>query len=304
MSESKFYHLGCNLMYRWTIVLISLALLGGCGSIQKDQFMKTSADLLARTGEALSKIGERTPTADPSTVSTPPKPPKRDELADLFDQPYIDPLTRYLIKHGDEADRSAQLARVRRERDRRCQAIADNFNEAAKTREALERYQAGYSFSCPDQVADYEQALAVSLARQADARENKPETVSNKQPNSELSEQLSDCYLLTTIRNFSDALKVCKAPAEAGDVQAQTNLALISHALADYGRAHHWARLASAHSGEAAFLLARMYTAGQGVEPDPVAAEKWYHRAAGQGHAGAKAVLEEGTNTRGKTITQ
>lgn len=286
-------------MYRWPFLLISLVFLGGCTSFQKNTFMETSAELLSRTGQALSKIGEKTPAA-PEDTAIAQKPQKHDELAGLFDQPYIDPLTRYLRKHRDDPERSSQLARVSRERDRRCRVIAEKFDADPKTPAALERYQAGYSFSCPGQVEVYEQELTELLARQAEEQEAPRDPVQDSKP----SEQLSDCYLLTTIRNFSEALKACKEPAEAGDVQAQANMARISHALADYRRAHHWASEAATDSGEAAFLLARMYTAGQGVEPDPAAAEKWYHRAAGQGHAGAKAVLNESTDTRRKTTPQ
>lgn len=287
-------------MYRWTIVLTSLALLGGCGSVQKDAFMETSADLLARTGEALSRIGEKTPA---QTDLPDPRPnPKQDELAALFDQPYIDPLTEYLRRHDDDARPASQLERVRRERDRRCRVIAENFEKDPKTRAQLARYRAGYSFSCPDQVASYQEALLADLEKKSNEPQDRPDSPDSPDPI--LNNQVSDCYLLTAIRNFSEALRACSGPAEAGDVQAQTNMALIFYALADYRNAYQWASEAAPASGEAAFLLANMYTNGQGVGPDPDQAEKWYHQAAGQGHAGAKAVLQEGTDSRGITKTQ
>ncbi|MDX1635944.1 MAG: SEL1-like repeat protein [Marinobacter sp.] len=270
--------------------------------------MATSADLLARTGDALSRIGERTPAADETAPSRAPA--KRDQLAELFDQPYIDPLTRYLAKHADDPAYSGQLERVRRERDRRCRAIAENFAAKPRTEETLTSYRAGYSFSCPGQVAAYERALAGEQERQASAEKaKKAEQAENPEESAQAAapiqdDQLSECYLLTTIRNFTEARRVCQEPAEAGDVRAQANMALISHALADYRQAHQWARKAAAESSEAAYLLGRMYTNGQGVEADPARAEKWYHQAAGQGHAGAKAVLRERSDSSGITKTQ
>ncbi len=272
--------------------------------------METSADLLNRTGEALSKIGQKTPsqTGQPETDEK----PQQDELASLFDQPYIDPLTEYLQRHDGDPEQADQLAQVRRERDRRCRVIAGQYRDEPLTEAALQRYRAGYSFSCPAQVADYEAALEERQA-QAQAASAPEESLSGStppsptpteasapaqaSPNPEVREQLSECYLLTTIRNFREALQACQVPAEAGHVQAQTNMAVISHALADYPRALRWASEAAPESGEAAFLLAEMYSSGRGVEPDPETANKWYHQAAGQGHPGAIAALQQGAGT-------
>ena len=82
------------------------------------------------------------------------------------------------------------------------------------------------------------------------------------------------------------------APAQAGDSQAQANLALIAHAFEDYPEAFQWARKAAGDSGEAAYLLGQMYAAGEGVAPSKQQAVYWYTKAAEQGHEQAIGILK------------
>jgi hypothetical protein len=266
-------------MHRLFIVFTSAVLFAGCSLLQKD-------------------IG-RVPT-DPSDESWllaktyPPDPSEQyaSEVQALFDQPYIDPLTRYFQKYRGSSVRASQIAQIREERDRRCEAVAERYASGPLTQQALASYKAGYAFSCPKDVAAYADRLA---RRQAPAEEEElANTDTEKAPaREEPSQQLKDCYLLTEIRNFSEALKACREPAERGDIQSQTNMALIAYTMEDYAAAYTWARKAAPDSSEAAYLLGRMYTAGKGTVRNNAEAKKWYSEAARQGHTGAKVALDE-----------
>lgn len=294
-------------MLRWSVLLLSALLLNGCVTVQKDELMRTSSELLERTGEALSKIGRKTSvdprssTTEGPTESAPGPISPEQELADLFDQPYIDPLSEYLQRHRGDAERAGELSQVRKERQRRCQAVAERYVSEPLSETALDRYRAGYGFSCPQQVAAYEQALG---EKQEQKNRQQIASAEPEGPEPAVREQLNDCYLLTTIRNFSEALQACRAPANAGHVKAQTNMAVISHALADYRQAYRWARVAAPESQEAAFLLAEMYSNGQGVQQNLAQAEKWYHQAAVQGHTGARAALEQSAGAPSREVTK
>ena len=85
----------CNLlnllvssMYRLLVIMMSAVLIAGCGNL-------TTSDVLSRTGDALSKIGQRDSAADFD-----------QEIQALFEQPYIDPLTEYLQRYADDTARS------------------------------------------------------------------------------------------------------------------------------------------------------------------------------------------------------
>ncbi|WP_166255811.1 tetratricopeptide repeat protein [Marinobacter salicampi] len=177
---------------------------------------------------------------------------------------------------------------MRRERDRRCAIVSERFNGRALTSETLASYRAGYAFSCPKEVDRFGQRLADQQSPAMEKAATEPPTVVS----SRLSKALNDCYLLTRIRNFSDALQACRGPAEDGDQRAQVNMALISHSLEDYSQAQKWARESAPDSPEAAFLLGRMYLGGQGVERDNESAQRWFAQAAQQGHPEAKAMLQ------------
>ncbi|WP_152208577.1 tetratricopeptide repeat protein [Marinobacter changyiensis] len=274
-------------MYQLRVVLIVATLLSGCESLQRERFLEASNELWGRAGAAFNGTGQPTPA---------PQNDHSSELDLLFEQPYIDPLTRYLIRYEGDKSRSDVLATVRQERDRRCSVIANQYASKPISQEASDLYRVGYLFSCPQEVNAYAQRLD-QLPAQASATDSATSTSGGAAAGevSELppSQQLSDCYLLTTIRNFSGASKACRQPAEAGDVQAQTNMALMAYSLRDYATAHHWALRAAPKSGVASYLLGQMYKAGSGVEQDRKQAHYWYAISAEQGHAEAKAALED-----------
>ena len=224
----------------------------------------------------------------------------------LIDQPYIDPLTNYLIEHHGDPTRASTLQQIRQERDLRCEKVARQYADEPATEVVLERYNFNYGYSCPEQVAAFGERV-----RQRQASEiSTPEPISPPTPISEqitpaeapdvgsdqrqISDQsLSDCYLLTSIRNYSEARKACRKPADQGDLRSQMNMARIAHLFEDYDDAAKWARMAAPESDEASYLLGQMYAAGQGVGEDRDQALYWFNEAAKLGNKDAEAALDQ-----------
>lgn len=296
-----------TLMYRLLVIMMCALLAAGCSSLK-------NSDFLNRTGDALSKIGQRGSVADLD-----------QEIEPLFDQPYIDPLTEYLQQYADDPARTTLLGQVRQEREFRCAVIARRYNADEVTKAGLALYRRGYSFSCSQDVAAYQARLeamqpAPKPARQpaieprSDDREKSSVQLAELKRKTENTEalsagdaqtqqiavsakaaafpQLNDCYLLTRIRNFSGALKACRGPAEDGVAGAQASMAKIERALGNHESAYGWALKAASDSGQAANLLGEMYAQGLGVAQDKNAAVKWFRAAAGLGHAGAENALD------------
>lgn len=280
-------------MYRLLSCFIAALLLSGCAGIDTERLSRTSTDLLARTGEVMRTI------VSPSG-SEPSDPPRQttqafdQEQQALFDQRFIDPLTDYLIEHAGDSDRADTLARVREERDRRCEVIAEQYRNEPATAQALARYDAGYAYSCPQQVAAFEARVSAARASTAatSGAEQNPGSSRQDAPPVISDQALSDCYLLTTIRNYSEARQACQAPADQGDRRAQANMAIITYAFEAYSEALTWAQQVADTSGDAAFVLAQMYEAGKGVERNPEQADYWYRTAAEHGHEDARMALE------------
>lgn len=296
-------------IYRWPAILLCLALMSGCAQLKSSEF-------LSRTGDALSRIGQPTPSQDQSATMA--------EVDALFEQPYIDPLTEYLQQYDEDPSRTAQLQRVEIERERRCEVVARRYNsdEISKTNLAL--YRRGYNFSCPQDVAAYAARLESIQSRQAPVRQTRSqpavieqevdsgEAVTGQSDSEDVlvpevsgqsdavdPAQLNECYLLTRIRNFSGALKACLGPAEAGVSGAQVSMARIQSALGQHESAYGWATKAAPESGQAAYLLGTMYADGLGTAQDTEAAKKWFRTATELGHREAAFALERlGTDNR------
>lgn len=258
-------------MYRPYLTLASVLLLSGCAALEH-----LRSSLVA-----------------PSTLTG----PYQSEKQSLFTQPFIDPLTDYLIEHQGDPARQSVVREVRQERDRRCDEIARQYSGEPATQPVLERYNIGYGYSCPQQVAAFEQRLKRQPPEPPPEPAAQPQpAVVDQAPTAEemiVSDQaLSDCYLLTSIRNFSEARAVCRLPAENGDVRAQTNMAVVAHAFEDYASALSWAEKAAPESAQAAFLLGQMYATGRGVSQNVDRAVYWYQQAARQGHSESQAILD------------
>ncbi|MDI9243792.1 tetratricopeptide repeat protein [Marinobacter sp. CHS3-4] len=260
-------------MYRSLLFVFSVFLLHGCSSV----------------------IYQPAPEQEPKPESnTQPAKSFDQERAALFDQPYIDPLTDYLIEHSGDAARAELLDQVREERDRRCKEVARQFSEEPATPRVLARFNAGYAYSCPEQVAAFESRVDQQQASE-DTTDTQDTTDVTTDPKARkpTDQALSDCYLLTTIRNFSAAREACRVPAQEGDNRAQANMALVTHAFEEYGVARQWAEKAADRSGQAAFLLGEIYAKGQGVNRNRDQAVHWYSEAIELGHEPAQEALDQ-----------
>ena len=89
--------------------------------------------------------------------------------------------------------------------------------------------------------------------------------------------------------NAATAARLYRAAAEQGHPGAQAALAARQHAEGDFAGARTWAEAAAGHgSTEAAYLLGRIHSRGDGVEIDPAAAFRWVLQAELQGHVVAR----------------
>lgn len=194
-----------------------------------------------------------------------------EERRALFDQPYIDPLTRYLETHGDDPRYAEVLTAILVERDRRCAAIADEYTQRPVNRETLARYRRGYLYSCPADVNAFHarvRAQDASRAATASQPEEEPESeqmeeVEGAQDSDALDasvaslaerdkrveeslerRQRNDCYLLFTIRNLGEAREACRGPAEEGDSRAQRHMGSMAEVKGDRQEAVRWYRQA------------------------------------------------------------
>jgi hypothetical protein len=88
--------------------------------------------------------------------------------------------------------------------------------------------------------------------------------------------------------DYATVLRVCEAPAKAGDSVCQDMLGLLYSegrgVERDQAAAFHWFQLAAAQGNPTAeFNLALAYERGEGVAKNPAEAEKWYAKAAESG---------------------
>lgn len=222
--------------------------------------------------------------------------PAAREVAELLEQPTIDPLTRYLERHG--AARSALVDRVRAERDKRCTVIADSYAGRDKTAANQEKLDSGYRYSCPGVV----QAFAEQVSR-APSSGAKPGTTT---PGSTLSTPsrlpsppaapsrqdtaaLEKCYLPFAIKNYREAREACRKPAESGDARAQYNLGVSARVLQLFPEAVQWTQRAAAQGlPEAQLHLGLLYHRGQGLPQNSAKALQQFEQAGAQGLAEAQ----------------
>lgn len=210
------------------------------------------------------------------------------ELAALFEQPYIDPLTRYLEEHGKDASHTEDLSRVRKERDRRCGAVAMRYRETPATTSTLAKLERGYRYSCPRVVDVFAARVAVIDTSGQAAASSAVASVASM-PVRINTEAAENCYLLFGIKNYREARAACESPAMQGDARSQYNLGIIFATLNDNAAALKWTRLAVDQGlPEAELYLGRMYLYGQGVDRDDRVALRWFRQAGEQGLAEAQ----------------
>ncbi|MCL5041424.1 MAG: sel1 repeat family protein [Gammaproteobacteria bacterium] len=262
-----------------------LALLAGCSSLPDRQILvDRSSDLLSRSGEVISSQTQRL-----SELTAGKSSQREAEVEALFDQPYIDPLTRYLDQHEDDRRYARYLDKVAAERERRCAEIAQQYRSRAATAENLSRYRRGYLLSCPDDVSAFaervEQARSVERQANQTARQAEPEAASEVPLDEAVSRrQVNNCYLYFTIRNLQRARDNCKQPATAGDAKAQHHMASLTRSEQNFASARQWAQR-SAQQGYAPgqLLYAELLQNAQGGDRDAESALQWLQAAAAQG---------------------
>jgi len=240
------------------IAALGLAL-SGCSSLpDRDTVAATSSEWLTRSGEAISVQGQRlaglfeSDATDDEALAR----EREEQRQALFDQPYIDPLTRYLEAHAGDPRYAEVLTDVSRERDRRCAAIAGDFAERPATRETLPRYRRGYLYSCPADVNAFyarvrqQEARRAAMAPAPDAVEAPAEPLAERDAGVAEAvdrRQANDCYLLFTIRNLGKAREACLGPAEQDDARAQRYMGSMAELAGEDDEALRWYRRAAGH---------------------------------------------------------
>lgn len=299
-----------------TLVVGLLAFsLAGCSSLpDREQVWSRSSDFFSQSAEVLKAQRKRLANFAGSLVSSKDDEARDEEVSTLFAQPYIDPLTRYLEERSGDDRFAAQLARVAAERNRRCEDIADTYADRAATRDNLQRMRRGYLYSCPTEVQHFAARVDSGAAATTKASRAEPtgstqaakskEQVDNPatdpvksarsdQPDTELEDALSrrqhsDCYLLFTIRNNTQALEACEPLATEGDAKAQHHMARLALMGNNTASAADWARQSAAQKYPPGQLaLGLLLQDGRGIAKDPIRAHGLLKSAADQGLAEA-----------------
>ncbi|HDZ55274.1 MAG TPA: sel1 repeat family protein [Pseudomonas xinjiangensis] len=283
------------------LMLIAISsVMSGCTSLpSKDQIWSRSSAFFAQSAEMLAAQRQRLAEFAGSMVGSKDRQLRQQELDELFAQPYIDPLTDYLEAHSDEATHASNLAKVAYERDQRCGNIANTYSTRDPSRDNLNRMQRGYLYSCPEEVQAFAARVKAATTQQtASQSETAPSDKILAAPSPEISavalnealdrKQSSDCYLLYTIKNNTQAFDACRPIAERGDAKAQHHMASLAKTRKDYTTAAGWAELSAAQDyPPGQLILGQLYQEGQGLERDPSRALTLMRGAADQGLAEA-----------------
>lgn len=295
-------------MIKAKAIVLSLAVtLSGCAGLRDgDQSSGGPGAFLTQSGETIAAqmrrlaqfIGGRGESKDQALL--------QEEIEQLFAQPYIDPLTDYLDEHSADDLRAGQLVLVAQERDKRCAAIADIYAGREASRANLQRMQRGYLKSCPHDVQDFAARVQQSSAAQiASANREVPQPASEPAPDpaadlgkasdpvADLDKALEEalarrqngnCYLLFTIRNYTQAYEACRPIAASDDAKAQHHMASLERTRGNYGAAFNWAeRSASQQHPPGQMILGQLYQAGQGTRQDQAKGLELLQKAADSG---------------------
>jgi len=262
------------------------AVLSGCESLSRPD------GLWARSSEALDTQRQRLAELASRLTNDPQEQQRHAEVKALFDQQYIDPLTKYLNAHGDDDDYAPYIALVRDERQQRCSVVADRYATQPASNESLQLLKRGYLFSCPAVVSAFAQRVSDLPKISASTPETAIPPASQPaaaEPQIS-SEDAKDCYLLFSIKNLQQATAPCRASAKLGDAKAQHHLAVIEQTANNQIEAQRWARQ-SAIKGDASgqLLLAKMLnTAGEQTQ-----AFGWLKKSADQNQREANYLLAQ-----------
>lgn len=282
------------------LLATTVVTLSGCASMgDKDQrwarpgafFTQSGEMIAAQTRRLVDFVGGRGDSKDEALL--------QEEIEQLFAQPYIDPLTLYLDEHAADDRRASQLGLVAQERDKRCAAIARIYAGREPSQANLQRMQRGYLMSCPAAVQDFAARVQQSSAAQAAVSSKTPQPAPEPAPdpaadlNTALDEALArrqnnNCYLLLTIKNYTQAYEACRPIAEGGDAKAQHHMASLEGARGRYAPAFSWAeRSARQQHPPGQLILGQLYQAGQGTPQDQAKGLELMQKAADSGLAEA-----------------
>lgn len=263
------------------LVAVATVTLPGCASIRESAFLTQSGELIAAQTRRLANfVGGRGVTKDDPVLAA----LLQEELDELFAQPFIDPLTLYLEEHSADERRATQLPLVAQERDARCAAIAETYANREASQANLNRMQRGYLMSCPEDVRSFATRVQQSSAAQTAAAGETPQPAAEPvaepapDPAADLDKALdealarrqnSNCYLLFTIKNYTQAYEACRPIAASNDARAQHHMASLERTRGNYGPAFSWAeRSARQQHPPGQLILGQLYQAGQGTQQD------------------------------------
>lgn len=274
--------------------------LSGCASTRDpDSPGKQSGSILSKSGEMIAAQARRLVEFAGGLAGGNEQASLEEEVEQLFAQPYIDPLTLYLDEHSTDDRRASQWVLVAQERDKRCAAIARIYADREASPANLQRMQAGYLMSCPEDVQEFAARVQQSAATRTAAAVSSPQSAAPPAPDlaadldstpeeTQARRQSSNCYLLFTIKNYTQAYDACRPIAASDDAKAQHHMASLEMTRGNYGKAFSWAaRSARQQHPPGELILGQLYQAGQGVQQDQAKGLEFMQRAADSGLAEA-----------------
>ncbi len=215
-----------------------------------------------------------------------------DDLDTLISQPYIDPITRFILRNKNNELKARQVEVAYTEQQKRCEEAFNRIMTSNPDRNQIARFSLGYQFSCPLQVSRLQTQADTDNAMQTNAPVNMTDNEASNLTSQD-HQQASECYLLLTIKNYTEAKKVCQPMIERGNLLAIEGIAQVAHLEEDYENFMALAAPIAEQSASLSFLMGQMYELGQNVPVSLETAEKWYRQALQLGNPDAQAALND-----------
>ncbi len=83
------------------------------------------------------------------------------EIQHLLNQPYLDPLTKYIEKHRLNKAKAPYVKKIKAERDRRCNDIDQRYRNMKKSYATFMKLKKGYGYSCPLVISGFADRLRI-----------------------------------------------------------------------------------------------------------------------------------------------
>ncbi|WP_339650425.1 tetratricopeptide repeat protein [Halopseudomonas pelagia] len=281
-----------------TLLTLAAVISSGCaGMPDKDQLWSRSSAFFTQSSDMIAAQSRRLADFAGGLVGSNDQALLQQEVDELFAQPYIDPLTLYIEEHSADDRRAKQLALVAQERDQRCGGIAQTYAKRDATQDHLQRMQRGYLRSCPEDVQDFAARVTQSRVTPSAVAQSPAAAQVRSEPAPAIAadfsaavdeavsrRQNSNCYLLFTIKNYTQAHSACRPIADSGDAKAQHHMASLERTRGDFPAAFAWAgRSAGQQHAPGQLVLGQLYQAGQGTAVDKTKALQLMRQAANQG---------------------